>query len=43
MVGSTGVAGEDWTPLPAESVTAIRLDDLSSATLELASVATARA
>lgn len=43
MVGSTGVAGEDWVPLPAESVTAIRLDDLSSATLELASVATARA
>ncbi len=43
MVGSTGVAGEDWAALPAESVTAIRLDDRSSSTVGLASVATARA
>lgn len=35
-VGSTGVAGAGWTPLPAESVTAIRLDDRSVSTLDLA-------
>ncbi|BDZ39022.1 hypothetical protein [Microbacterium suwonense] len=42
MVGSTGVAGEGWAPLPAEAVTAIRLDDLRSSTVELTPVATAR-
>jgi len=35
-IGSTGVAGGGWTPLPAESVTAIRLADRSTSTLELA-------
>lgn len=35
-VGSTGVVGEGWTPLPAESVTSIRLADRSVSTLELA-------
>lgn len=35
-VGSTGVAGDGWAPLPAESVTAIRLDDRSVSTLDLA-------
>ncbi|MFJ4044578.1 class II glutamine amidotransferase [Microbacterium sp. NPDC089987] len=35
-IGSTGVAGDGWTALPAESVTAIRLDDRSVSTLELA-------
>lgn len=38
MIGSTGVAGDGWTPLPAESVTTIRLDDLHSSTVELTSV-----
>jgi len=42
MIGSTGVTAEDWTPLPAESVTAIRLDDLSSSTVALSPVAAAR-
>ena len=41
MIGSTGVAGQGWTALPAESVTAFRLDDLSSSTVELASFAAA--
>lgn len=35
-VSSTGVAGSDWMALPAESVTAIRLDDRSHETTELA-------
>lgn len=37
-VGSTGVAGHGWTPLPAESVTSIRLADRSVSTLELAAL-----
>lgn len=40
-VSSTGVAGEGWVPLPAESVTAIRLDDRTSSTIELAPLITA--
>lgn len=35
MVGSTGVAGSGWEALPAESVTAIRLDDRSAVTVAL--------
>lgn len=42
MIASTGVAAEGWTALPAESVTAIRLDDLHSSTIELSAVAAAR-
>jgi len=42
MIASTGVAGEDWTALPAEAVTAIRLDDLHSSTIELSAVSAAR-
>lgn len=36
-VASTGVAGDGWTSLPAESVTAIRLDDRSASTVALRS------
>ncbi|MFD5215524.1 class II glutamine amidotransferase [Microbacterium sp. NPDC058345] len=39
LIGSTGVAADDWRPLPAEAVTAIRLADGSSSMLELADVA----
>ncbi|WP_336645902.1 class II glutamine amidotransferase [Microbacterium sp. USHLN186] len=35
-VGSTGVAGAGWTPLPPESVTSIRLADRTATTVELA-------
>ncbi|WP_309127799.1 class II glutamine amidotransferase, partial [Microbacterium sp.] len=35
LIGSTGVAADDWRPLPAEAVTAIRLDDGSSTSIEL--------
>lgn len=41
MIASTGVAGEGWTPLPAETVTAIRFDDLTASTVELSAVAAA--
>ncbi|MFD5224771.1 class II glutamine amidotransferase [Microbacterium sp. NPDC058342] len=41
MVGSTGVAGDGWEPLPAESVTTISLGDRSRTTVELAAVAAA--
>lgn len=34
-VGSTGVAGDGWTPLPAESVTSISVADRSVRTLQL--------
>lgn len=39
LVSSTGVAGEGWTALPDESVTAIRLGDLVSSVIELSDVA----
>jgi predicted glutamine amidotransferase len=42
MVGSTGVAGLDWEPLPAESVIAIRLDDRRRSTIGIASLLAAR-
>lgn len=35
IIGSTGVAEFDWEPLPAESVTAIRLADRSGTTVAL--------
>lgn len=35
-IGSTGVAGEGWHPLPPESVTSIRLADRSASTFEIA-------
>lgn len=38
LIGSTGVAADEWRPLPAEAVTAIRLADGSSRTLELAGI-----
>lgn len=38
-IGSTGVTGAGWTPMPAESVTAIRLDDRTRTTVELSSAA----
>ncbi|MDT0156526.1 class II glutamine amidotransferase [Microbacterium sp. ARD32] len=41
MVGSTGVAGVGWEPLPAESVTAIRLHDRQRTTVALGSLAAA--
>ncbi|UNK69978.1 class II glutamine amidotransferase [Microbacterium sp. H1-D42] len=41
-VSSTGVAGDGWQPLPAESVTAIRLDDRSRTTIELTPAAIAQ-
>lgn len=40
-VSSTGVAGEGWQALPAESVTAVRLDDRSRTTIELTPAAIA--
>jgi len=39
LIGSTGVAGDDWRPLPPESITAFRLDDGEHATIELQSAA----
>ena len=42
MVGSTGVAGPDWEPLPAESVIAIRLDDRRRSTIGIAPLLAAR-
>lgn len=41
-VSSTGVAGDGWLALPAESVTAVRLDDRSRTTIELTPAAIAR-
>jgi len=38
-IGSTGVTGDDWQPLPAESVTAISLADRTVSTIELRAVA----
>ncbi|UWF77989.1 MULTISPECIES: class II glutamine amidotransferase [Microbacterium] len=35
-IGSTGVARPEWPAMPAESVTAIRLDDRTSVTVQLA-------
>lgn len=35
LIGSTGVSGYDWEALPPESVTTIRLDDLTASTMLL--------
>jgi glutamine amidotransferase len=35
LVSSTGVLSDDWEPLPAESVTTVRLSDLRVTTEEL--------
>lgn len=42
MIGSTGVAGLGWEPLPAESVIAIRLEDRERSTIAIDSLAAAR-
>lgn len=39
LIGSTGVAGSGWGPLPAESVTAFRVDDGTATTIALSEVA----